>query len=310
MTVKCVIMQVSGKITHSFYCFLRERGFDLSRLFELTSLEMEFLKDPSQWMELDQVESFLKKLVHEYSSHFIDKDFLISVGHSCFELNAWGELDSVLKMRKTEPVFSHLPLFLAYFISDEFSLVSERSESGLFGFKCNLSSDDYPAVTEYLRAVLEALPLYTGRPRTEVKWIRDYIQVKWEDEESQTSLFSTPSEMNIKPELLSDLRVFLEKVEKELYYQRQQIGEKDKEVRNLKDQLLMQGIPMPEDTSALLQQMEQHLLELKGMLFSKEREEKEKVDAPLVLSNLYPKIDSLFHILTQLKEMINTKSGR
>ncbi len=300
-------MRVSGKITHSFYCFLRIRGFDVSRLFEFTSLEMEFLKDPSQWMELDQVESFLRKLVHEYSSHFIDKDFLISVGHSCFELNAWGELDSVLKMRKAEPVYSHLPLFLSYFISDGFSLVSERNESGLFGFKCNLSSDDYPTVTEYLRAVLEALPLYTGKPRTEVKWIRDYIQVKWEDEDTQTSLFPSPSVMNIKPELLSDLRVFLEKIEKELYYQRQQIGEKDKQIRNLKDQLLMQGIPMPEEASGLLQQMEQHLLELKSILFSKEHEEKAEAETSLVVSNLYPKIDSLFHVLMQLKEIMDTK---
>ena len=186
-------------------------------------------------------------------------------------------------------------------------MVSERNEPGLFGFKCNLSSDDYPSLTEYLRAVIESLPIYTGKSRAEVKWIRNYIQVKWEDEDTQTSLFSAPSEINIKPELLSDLRVFLEKIEKELYHQRQQIGEKDKQIRNLKDQLLMQGVAMPEDTSILLQQMEQHLLELKGMLFSKEHEEEGEIEPSLILSNLYPKIDSLFHILMQLKEITNTR---
>ena len=127
-------MRASGKITHSFYCFLRARGFDVSRFFELTSLEIEFLKDPSQWMELNQIESLLKKLKQEYSPHFVDQDFIVSVGQACFELGAWGELDSVLKMKQTEPVLTNLPVFLSYFISDGFSLIKEREESGFLGF--------------------------------------------------------------------------------------------------------------------------------------------------------------------------------
>ena len=300
-------MRVSGKITHSFYCFLRTRGFDVSRLFELTSLEMEFVKDPAQWMDIIEVESLLKKLDQEYSRHFIDQSFLIKVGHSCFELGAWGELDSVLKMRKAEMVFSHLPVFLSYFISDGFSLVSERDEPGFLGFKCNISSDDYPYVTEYLRAVLESLPVYAGKALAEVKWIRDYIQIKWDDENAQTSLFSSPSAINIKPELLSDFRQFLEKIEKELYYQRQQIREKDKEIRNLKDQLLMRGLALPEDISILLQQMEKSLLELKGFVFS-EAQEEDQNEALLIQENLLSKMDSLLRSLTQLKEILNIKS--
>ena len=295
-------MRISGKITHSFYCFLRVRGFDISRLFELTSLEMEFLKDPSQWMSLNQIESLLNKLNHEYSVHFVDQDFLISVGHSCFELGAWGELDSVLKMRKTEPIFSNLPVFLSYFISDGFSLTSERSEPGFLSFKCNLSSEEYPFVTEYLRAVLEALPVYADKPKAEVKWIRDYIQIKWEDENTQTSLFTDSSDINIKPELLSDLRQFLEKIEKELYYRRQQAREKDKQIRNLKDQMLMQGVALPEDVSLLFQQMEQNLLELKSFLFSEKREEN-----LLMQPDIPSRLDSLLASLKQLKEILNIK---
>ncbi len=305
-------MRVSGKITHSFYCFLRARGFDVSRLFELTSLEMEFLKDPSQWMDLSQVESFLNKLVHEYSAHFVDQDFLISVGHSCFELGAWGELDSVLKMRRAEPepIFSYLPVFLSYFISDGFSLLNDRSEPGFFSFKCNLSSEEYPFVTEYLRAVLESLPLYANKPRAEVKWIRDYIQINWEDETIQTSLFASPSEINIKPELLRDFRQFLEKVEKELYHQRQEIGKRDKQIRNLKDHLLMQGITLPEDMSLFIQQIEQNLLEMKGILFSEEREEGrlDKVKLPVVVADLRSRVEKALHVLSQLKETLNIKS--
>ena len=54
-------MQVSGKITHSFYCFLQARGFDISRFFELTSVEIEALKNPSGWVEISKVESFPQK---------------------------------------------------------------------------------------------------------------------------------------------------------------------------------------------------------------------------------------------------------
>ena len=302
-------MRVSGKITHSFYCFLRARGFDVSRLFELTPLEMEFLKDPAQWMGLNQVESFLNKLVHEYSQHFVDQDFLVNVGHSCFELGAWGELDSVLKMRKAhpEPIFSNIPVFLSYFISDGFSLVNERSEPGFFSFKCNLSSEEYPFVTEYLRAVLESLPLYSNNPRAEVKWIRDYIQIKWSAESSQTSLFSTSTEINIKPELLKDFRQFLEKVEKELYHQRKEIGKRDKQIRNLKDHLLMQGITLPEEIPVLIQQMEKSLFEIKAVLLSEEREKKGK-NYLTETGNLSAHLNRALRTVAQLKETLNIKA--
>ena len=309
-------MRVSGKITHSFYLFLHRRGFDISRLFELTSLEMEFLKDPDQWMDIFQVEAFLKQLEHEYSPHFVDQDFLSSVGHSCPELGAWGELDSVLKMKKTEPVFSHfsnLPVFLSYFISDGFSLVNDRNETGFLSFKCNLSSDDCPCVTEYIRSALEALPVYADKPRAEVKWIRNYIQIKWEDENSQTSLFPTSSEINIKPELLTDLRQFLEKVEKEAYYQRQQIREKDKQIRNLKDQLLMQGITLPDNISSLVQDMENTLLEMKKSLLSKKQTQQLSPRLNLlpekeilsIQADLSSKLNTVLHSLYLLKDFFN-----
>ena len=288
-------MQVSGKITHSFYCFLKVRGLDVSRFFELTSLEMEFLRDPEKWMDIAQVEFFLKKLVQEYASQFVDQDFLGLVGHSCLELRAWGELDSVLKMRKAEPVYRHLPVFLSYFISEGFSVVKDRSKGGLFSFKCNLSSEEYPLVTEYLRAALEALPTYTSRSRAEVSWIRHYIQVKWEDEGNQISLFNSPSEINIKPELLSDLREFIEKVEKELYNQREQLAEKQKEIQKLKDQLLMQGIVLPESLPLLLQQVEQSVLELRAVLLSADPSKE-----------LPSQLDSLRDYLSQLKQALGS----
>ena len=285
-------MQVSGKITHSFYCFLQVREFDMSRLYALTDLEMEFLKDPSQWLPIDLVESFLKKIEREYAGHFAEKDFLSRVGRSCFELSAWGDLDSVLKIKSDQPVFSNLPVFLSYFISDGFSLVKEREDPPILSFKGNLSSEDFPFVTEYLRSALSALPIYTGKNRAEVKWIRNYIQIEWEDTDRQASLFSESLNINIKPEILKDLRHFLERVEKELYHQRQKIREKDKEIRNLQDQLLWHGQPPLESQAEslviyILKDMEQNLLALKSSaVFANKGKPLETTKIKALLKNL------------------------
>lgn len=300
-------MHVSGKITHSFYCFLKIRGFDVSKLFELTTLEMEFLKDPSQWMDIAEVESFLKKLDQEYSRHFVDQSFLIKVGHSCLELNAWGELDSVLKMKKSDLVFSQIPVFLSYFISNDFCVVSEKDENGLLSFKCNLSLEDYPFVTEYLQAILEALPVYSGKTRAEVKWIRDYIQIKWDNKNTQSSLFSVSADLNIKPELLTDFRKFLENIEKELYQQRQKITKKDEEIRHLKDQLLMRGLHLPEDISIAIQGIEKAILEFKSDMLLEIKEGPQNKSS-LISNNSLSKLEIMLNDLTRLKEKLSIKS--
>ena len=288
-------MRVSGKITHSFYCFLQAREFDISRLYALTDLEMEFLKDPTQWLPIEPVESFLKSLKNEYNKHFLDKNFLTTVGHSCFELGAWGDLDSVLKMQSNRPVFSNLPVFLSYFVSDGFFLIPDRNEPQFLSFKCSLSSEAFPFVTEYLRSTLETLPVYTGKNHAEVKWIRNYVQIEWEEKSSQASLFSEPLNTNIKPEILSDLKHFLEKVEKELYSQRQNMEEKDKQIRNLKDQLLLQGLPLSEDMAILLKKIQQDLLSLKESVVGNE-----------VSGEVFNrKIESLLENLSQLQKGLN-----
>ncbi len=233
-------MRVSGKITHSFYCFLRARGFDVSRFFELTSMEMEFLKDNSRWLPANQVESLLKRLCKEYAGYFVDQDFVVCVGHACFDLNSWGELDSVLKMKNTQPVFSHLPVLMSYFL-EGFNWVVVENKPGFLSCRCNVSSEDYPLITEYLRAVVEVLPLYTREQTASVKWIRHYMEIRWEAT-SQTSLFKSDDHLHFKPELLRDFRHFLEKLEKEMYLQKERIKAQDREIAQLKDQLLSQNI--------------------------------------------------------------------
>ncbi len=298
-------MRVSGKITHSFYCFLRLRGFDVSRFFELTTMEMEFLKDPSSWLNISKVEKLLKALSDEYSAHFIDKDFISCVGQACFEMSAWGELDSVLKMKRSQPVFANLPVFLSYFIADGFSLIDVKRERGFLSYKSSLSSEEYPFITEYLRTVMEALPLYTGQPKAEAKWIRDYIQIKWEEEtkEQQSSFFDENLEVNLKPEILSDFRQFLEKVERELYNNRQLILEKDRKISTLKDQLLLHGLAPPDEMEARIQQLEQELLSIQDTLLSVKTGGEEQ-EGQAGMDTLPEQLDSVLGALQTLKELL------
>jgi len=298
------LMKISGKVPHSFYCFLQTRGFDLSRFLELTPLEMEVIKDPSSWVAISKVESLLKNLFSEYSSHFVDEDFIVCVGHSCFELGAWGELDSVLKMRGTQPVFSNLPVFLSYFISEGFSIREFREESGFLNFKSNLSSEDFPFVTEYMRSVMETLPVYTNRQRAEAKWIREYVQIQW-DSEQQTSLFPASTEFNLKPELLSDLRYFLEKVEKELYEQHRLLRDKDHQIQKLKDQLLLQGIPSLENIYDRIIQIEQSLEELKGFLSGKGLDYQPSIEDKEYYMFIFNQVDVALQHLLELKNLLS-----
>ena len=295
-------MRVSGKITHSFYCFLRQRGFDVSRFFELTAIEMEFLKDPSSWLNISKVELLLKALTQEYAVHFVDKDFISCVGGACFEMSAWGELDSVLKMKKTQPLFSNLPVFLSYFISDGFSLMDVKKEPGFLSYKSSLSSEEYPLISEYMRSVMESLPLYANQPKAEVKWIRNYIQIQWEEaeKEQQSSFFSAEWGVNLKPEILSDFRKFLEKVEKELYNNRALIAEKNREIAGLKDQLLLQGMTLPEETTVRVQQIERDISEIQKLLSSSG-----KSAGPGQWEAVLDRLDSAGRALQFLKEILN-----
>ena len=303
-------MRVSGKITCSFHSFLKLKGFDVSRFFDLTPLEMEFLKNPSSWLDLFKVESFLKNLSQEYGAYFVDKNLITHVGQSCFELKAWGELDSVLKMSRASTPFSNLPVLLSYFISEGFRLTELKEDKGFFSFKSNLSSEKYPSITEYLRSVLESLPLYMGKPIASAKWIRDYAQIQWESNR-QTSFFSDSSsssfssgDKNLKPELISDLRKFLEKVEQELYLQRKNSENQDAQIKKLKNQLLLSPSYSSKQVEWKIKDMEEAILELKNTwtthrLTDFTQIEKEDKD------NLSKQIEELLELLLELKSYIN-----
>ncbi len=294
-------MLVSVKIIHSFYCFLKTRELDVSGFSELTALEMEFVRDSSKWLKISEMEYLLKNIFQEYAQHFVDEDFIVCVGHACPELGSWGELDSVLRI-SSEPLFENLPVFFSYFLSSNFSIRDMRKKPGFVSFKSNLSSEQYPLVTEYLRSILEALPLYVAQQRAEVKWIRDYSQIQWnEDSYHQASLFASHSERNLNPKLLSDFKRFFKKAEKELYSQKELLKQKDKEIWKLKDQLLLHSNPLPDELQGTLSEMEQNLLQMKSSLLSDGGElDKEDAHQASFLSQLDVTLRALRKIKDQL----------
>ena len=170
-------MQVSGRITHSFFCFLDQRHFDTSQFHELTNIEIDFIKDPSMWMDIKIVEKFLKKISQEYGHHFIDKDLITAVGHKALELKAWGDLDDVLQSSPFSDFYIKIDEILQWFVAPV-EIHSFRKKEKEVSFQCNLSSKKYPYVVEYLRSVLETLPCFQSKAMTEVKWEGDFVHIQ------------------------------------------------------------------------------------------------------------------------------------
>ncbi len=55
-------MQFSGKITNSVITFLQQQGVEASQFYELTDMPVEFLKDPTCWLEAKKTEALLGQL--------------------------------------------------------------------------------------------------------------------------------------------------------------------------------------------------------------------------------------------------------
>ena len=187
------MLKISGRVTNSFFRFLDQRYFDTSRFYELSNMEMHFIKDPSVWMEADLVENFLKELSEEFGRHFVDKELTTAVGHAALELGAWGELDHVLKLGPVFNIYQKLSDILQWFVSP-LHLDHIQYKYNLITCECELSSDDYPYLVEYMRSVLEVLPTYKSEAMTEVEWKGKCISIRYTPY-GQMSFFAEKHEM-------------------------------------------------------------------------------------------------------------------
>ena len=217
-------MQISGRVTHSFFCFLNQNHFDTSKLYELTDLDMEFIKDPSAWLPAESVENLIQKISDEYGPHFSEGELTSLAGHHAFQLKAWGDLDRVLTLGLPLGFYKKIENILQWFISP-FSAKNLKYTEHMAQFECELSSQKYPYIVDYMRSALEALPLYQSEEMTKVTWEGELVQINY-PALGQMSLDIELGE-SLKPEVLQRLKNAVFCLEQD-YLKQKQVSEEQK----------------------------------------------------------------------------------
>ena len=209
------------------------QGVSAEGLYELTDLPMEFLRDPACWLEADKLELFLQTMDQAYGLKF-NESLVTLVGASGFELRTWGVLDSVLKMIECPAdIYGQPQRLLSYFVSPEPPIANLQVDEKNVSFDLPISSEEYPYVTEYLKAAIEGLPKYIGRHPSTVRWIDNRIEINWSSDQP-TLLDKEALRKSLSPELLSGLVKSLESLQKQLEKKNEELKYKDKEIQRLK----------------------------------------------------------------------------
>lgn len=246
-------MLFSGKITNSFLVFLDKHGVDSEKLFELTDLPTEFLREPSCWIPADDVEKFVSAMDREFGPLFHDNLPTI-VGHQVHELRSWGVLDSVIKMmQKPQDLFLQPHRFISYFVSPAPPVGNVARESESISFDLPISNQDFPHISEFIRSALEVLPCYLGRNQAQVTWNETRITISWS--ESQSGLLTDEDlSPNYKPELVQNLMQALEESQRQVEELRHQLSQGES----------ARLLPIPATDTEFIQGLRTHLARARG----------------------------------------------
>ena len=178
-------MYFSGKITNSFFTFLNRYELDTSRFFEMTALEIDFIRDPYSLMSAEQVELLLRNIQRAYQQRFIDKDLVTTVGHNAPHLKAWGGLESSLTFFDSpRAIYEKIDKFFSFFASPSLLIYNKEDNKDFFSFQTDFDKDQYPTVRDYFLAVLETLPVFLGKDQTEAQWEEDRVKIYYSQEEN------------------------------------------------------------------------------------------------------------------------------
>lgn len=235
-------MLFSCKISSSVLSFLESQGEEITPLLEATPLPEEFLRDPSYWMQANEMESFLSQALQISQKHF-EGPLFQKIGHSGPELRSWGIFDSVLRMMPgPQEILSQPERFLAYFISPAPPIDNiQRTETGV-EFDVPVSTEQYPLATAYLAASFESLPLYVGQTLANCEWKSIHIKLRWSTDQKN---FFEGVELghSLSPDLMRNVVGTLEKHSKEL-------EEKNRELQAKNEALLLSQKKMEESLRA------------------------------------------------------------
>lgn len=179
-------MYFSGKITNSFFTFLNRYDLDTSRFFEMTALEIDFIKDPFSLMSAGQVDLLLRNIRRAYQDRFIDKDLISTVAHNAPDLKAWGGLEAALTNFFESPVdmYQKIDRFFSFFISPSVPIYNQKNQTEFFSFEIDFDKKKFPATSQYFLSVMEVLPVFLGKDQTEAKWEGQTIKIYHSQEET------------------------------------------------------------------------------------------------------------------------------
>jgi hypothetical protein len=229
---------LSCKLTHAALRYLERRGEDLEPLYERFDWPLHYLRDSSSWLEADRLEYVLTALEELYGARVLAEtgnSFFEAVAYASPQLRAWGALDSVLRIVPGVRELYHQPdRFLGSFISPQPMIQGLSHTSEKTVFRIDFSDDRMPRTAKYLRAALESLPEYIGKPRSHVTWSHGHVSIEWSDRQvpfvPMTLQTETPS---LSPELLRTILVDLANAQRELDLTRRALQERDAELATL-----------------------------------------------------------------------------
>lgn len=246
-------MLFSGKITNSFLVFLDRHGVDSEKIFELTDLPTEFLREPSCWIPAQDVEKFIASIEREFGSTF-QECLPTLVGHQCHTLRSWGVLDSVIKMMsKPQDLFLQPHRFISYFVSPAPPVGNVVRDVDSISFDLPIDNQEFPCFSEFIRSALEVLPVYLGRNQAQVRWKGTKLNISWSDSQSDM-LKEEDLSPNYKPELVQNLMQALEESQRQIEDLRQQLSQGEGAIAQ----------PIPATDTEFVQGLRAHVVRARG----------------------------------------------
>ena len=231
---------LSCKLTNAALKFLERRGEDLEPLYERFDWPLHYLRDSSSWLEADRLEFVLGALEELYGKRVVEEtglDFFTILGHASPGLRSWGALDSVLKIVPgVRELYNQPDRFLASFISPQPQIQGLHHNDESVDFRIGFSDDRLPHTGRYLRAILESLPEYIGKPRAHVLWNHGDVSIEWSERQVPFVAHTTLKDHeapSLSPDLLRTILVDLANAQRDLEAARRSNQEKDAFIQTL-----------------------------------------------------------------------------
>ncbi len=227
----------SSKITNSILSYLDNRGYDTSTVLDRIDFPEEFLRDPAYWVKADQMEAWLHLFVESYQP-IEGTDLLLEIGSKIHEIKSWGVLDSVLRMMpRPQEIMNQPERFLSYFISPAPPIAHLRRDMYHVAFDLPISTEQFPMITRFLKAVFSVLPCYVGQSPARCEWTEIHFRLEWSPDTELLLPVEDPQGHRISPELMQSIIEQLEQNQRVLEKRNEELVIKNEEIEKAHQEL-------------------------------------------------------------------------